>query len=228
MSTKTCYYHENKSALSSCERCNRPVCSECVFTLQGELYPLYDKNEALTNYSDYKSWIEELHWCNYCYFDHFLRQNNENKKFIQLILNSLFISAFLSVGITLIIFLLVNFLISSITPEILAFLFCIIMIPIFFARFKEDQKNTSIKEEKFSKIKLTIFNELNLKDNYFPIDCYYCGEIIKPESLTCLNIDCSLDEEIDKNAKIVKVEPIKVNFGIFDGLNDLTNEPPED
>ena len=230
MSTEYCYYHSYAKAVSSCERCNRLLCSDCIYTFKNrslrtfnnKIDELYDEEE----YIEEKSYMEKVHWCYPCYYDYF---NPRIVKSTQLI-HQLWVSFVYNLAISpIIILLLIGLSLepqsgTKIPTEIYLFLFLFSFFALFIAFLISERRRVNKKVADFNRF-VENFNRLNIQNVAFPIECFFCKEKIESHSSICLNINCTLGEQLDKNAQIIKIEPIKYNLGLLETLNELPKDP---
>lgn len=225
-----CFYHSSTIATSSCERCNRPVCSKCSYSVENSTLDVYDKIDIKKFLSesedDQDLSSEDVYWCYPCYYD-FLnqkRQKNESSfhkmkrietNFILSILAPIFTFWFISIVFSendMQFKVDNNIILASLLIFIIVFLFTLI-----------NNKRTFRKEKiQFDENINDYFNDLGLPSVEFPITCYYCDKEINSDSTTCLNINCSLGEKIDENAKEFKLD--LSDERIFETLSQLPKD----
>ena len=234
-----CFYHSFVKVSGSCERCNRPLCSDCIYTFKDptiirylpsnntsdhekmfESTPEYDLPDLSIDASD----VEDLNWCYPCYFDHFNPEIIKSSHFMRQILSSFINGILVAVMPVLMIFAFasdpeLNITLSNeLYGEIFIFMFIIGFIGMFFYnRNMVNKKQTDFKE--FSE---NYFQKLNLDQISFPVTCYYCKEPIKSDSFACLNIDCTLGEKIDLDAPVINIQPRNLDF--YDSLRELEKD----
>lgn len=233
----SCFYHRNVSEVSSCERCNRPVCLDCLLTfINKKTYksrPDPDEEEMdyheATLKEDNK---EELHWCLPCYYAHFSNELAPQIGFtaisVWIILDLL---AFGVVSFVLLFFLnyqynfsLLKDIFSSPLYETLVSGLFIVGFYVLYQRRKQDLDE---KVKKVEAVKERFLEITTIGTITEPITCYYCKYDIQPDEFVCMNLDCTLGETIDRNAKPVQIKAVNEHFGFFDTLNKLPKIPEE-
>ena len=232
-----CFYHSTNKSSISCERCNRPLCSDCIISFKNQSkYRKIDEGQRQINYIDelsYDSRVEDLQWCLPCYYAHFNNDLMKAEKISTKIL-SILVELFSYTFVVILLIYLVSIEFKY-TIDINQFLTPgnIILLVVIYTIFSILLFNYRDKRLRERRIKLD-----NVKDHFLeitnigtidlPIECFYCKQEIELESFACMNLNCTLGEEINKDAKEVPIDPVNSNYGFFNTLKKLPKLPPEE
>lgn len=237
-----CYYHTKVNAIQACERCNRPICNDCLKSFEHyntfmEWFPESQEkdsfNEIQSDYTRADYMMETLHWCIPCYYSHFNQMYNKKSnpifKSIGIIFELLLYSF---VMIIVIVSLLLSFEIhtnleTSLISENWIFLLIIYSI-LFLLIYRYKTNKTTKNQDELDHTKNVFLESTYSRVIELPIVCFYCKQTINEQDLTCLNINCTLGEEINPNAKEIEIQPVTSVFGIFDVLAKLPGPPQEE
>ncbi len=232
-----CFYHPSNKSLYSCERCNRPICSDCTISFKNpQKFKTIDDQKSNINYIDSNNdgvRLEDLSWCLPCYYAHFnadlIKKEDLISKIISIIVELLAYTMIIGV----LIFLMnlefkysidLQQIFSGYNLVMVIVLYALAFILLFYYRGKQ----ASLKRIKLTEVKETFLTVTTIGAIDLPIECFYCKESIDPSSFVCMNLNCTLGEEIDKDEKIVSIEPVNSNYGLFNTLKKLPKYPPEE
>lgn len=234
----SCYYHRNISEVGSCDRCNRPVCSDCLVNFINKKSYKSRPDPDRDHFDNYKDEMlneqnkEELHWCLPCYYAHFsnelLPQTGFSAMSVWVFLDLLAFS--LVAGVLL--FFLDNQYNLTLTATLFSSpLFLIAIIGGYFGAFYilYQRRKTDIdnKIQKVEAIKERFLEITSIGTINEQITCYYCKFDIQPDEFACMNLNCTLGESLDQNAKEVEVKAVNEHYGFFSTLNKLPKIPEE-
>lgn len=232
----SCYYHQSTKSTSSCERCNRPICSDCGVSFQNRI-KYVDRDEIQRGREldpDYEyDRLEDLKWCLPCYYAHYSNELQAKNNFSALLFDSfldvIVSGLILATGLIILSFIIhINVPIEVIlSPSILLGILVSTIIGSLFI-YHNKRKDLDSKLIQIAEIKDRFLSITNIGTMDLPIACYYCKHEIDPEALACLNLDCTLGEKYSRTGKEVEVEPVNSNYGLFDTLRELPKYPDED
>ena len=172
--------------------------------------------------------IETLHWCIPCYFNYFFSKFQHEKKVYINAYSSLKTIFGWTIGIYILLllftwFFFINFYLDQFSSNLISLFYIFWFFYLFIHRFRMFSK----KEIKLIPLK----NDFLISTYQRVIDttilCYWCKEKIKHSDATCLNIQCTLGEEIDLNAQLIPLYPIKYLSNLFESLAPLPKNPDE-
>lgn len=233
-----CYYHSGTKQAGTCDRCNKPLCSKCIVSFKNPKSHLSvdeeeDKRDYLEQLDDELPRLEELNWCLPCYYAHFnynLRKGEEiGHKIFSLVVE---LVAYSIVALILIYIanlelqanISLNLLFTPIGFGSVVVIYAIAFVILFYYRSKQ----LKAKRVKLDEIKEKFLTITNVGTIDLPIDCFYCKHEIDPESFVCMNLECTLGEEVNKDAREIPIDPVNENYGFFATLKKLPKFPPED
>ena len=136
--------------------------------------------------------------------------------------------------VIIVLFLLVNFEVKTsfdiqqlLSPDIFIILIIVNAVA-FILLYNYREKEVREKRAKLDMVKERFLTITTIGTIDLPIECYYCKVELEPPSLVCMNLNCTLGETINKDAKVVKIEAVNSNYGLFDTLKQLPKYPPEE
>ena len=232
-----CYYHSTTNTSTSCDRCNRPICLDCIIQFKTpKKYRSVDDQIDRRNYLeqlDEEVQLEELTWCLPCYYTHFNHDLSKSEQLstkivsilVELVAYSIVIVALLAIGN---IELKLNMDLNQFISPLMLLLWIILYLFLFIMLFNYRNKQLKLKREKLEEVKQKFLSITNIGTIYLPIDCFYCKNEIDPESFACLNLDCTLGEELSKDAEEIPIDPVNSNYGFFNTLKKLPKFPPQE
>jgi len=231
-----CYYHKGTNAIGSCERCNRPICPDCVihFKHKGRYKQTdeLEENKELLFDEDIDRRIEDLNFCLPCYYQHFYPEISDKAKASSLIISSVTEVLIIVLGIYLIVFFLnaqyqvnlMQYIENSGLAQAFLILLTVSLVAIIFI-YRKNQSAEDIKRiDAVREIFLTITNIGTIDA---PITCFYCKYEISYDALACMNLNCTLGETISSKDKEVPIKPVNTHYGLFDTLTKLPKIPDE-
>ena len=237
----TCFYHPSAKEVYICDRCNRPICSDCIisFKNQKKFRTVDDDQRGFSYldpysdpYADERS-LEDLKWCLPCYYSHFnadlVKKEALSTKTLSIIIELIAYSVVIAV-----LYLLVNFefKISFDMQQLLSpgiFIPLVIVYGVaFILLYQYREKEVREKRTKLDMVKERFMTITTVGTIDLPIECYFCKVELDTSSLACMNIECTLGENVDKDAKIVNIDPVNTNYGFANTLKPLPRFPPEE
>jgi hypothetical protein len=231
-----CFYHKTKSDFKSCERCNRPICNECNINFKNaKITKEITLDEDESTYIDEKSGdlIEELNWCIPCYYNHFVSTLPLNNTTIRLFLSAI---TDLIVYSTIVFILLISLIqfwkmpveFESFQTTTIDIIFILLLLFIVILLYYNKRKKLEMKFTALREINEIFLMKTNFETILLPIECFYCKETIDSESFACMNVNCTLGEELSNDTVEIPLEPVKSNYGLFVGLKKLPQMPSDD
>ena len=227
-----CYYHHTTKSVTSCERCNRPICSDCIVSFKNRMRYI-DRNEIQKEREldpDYEyDRLEDLNWCLACYYAHYNYEihDKDSSLLVDSLLSVLFLTILVVGGIGLLSFFAhVDISIDLMSPTVLLEGSVVYALAIFLL-YRNKSSILKIKKEKIDVVKERFLTITNVGTIDLPIECYYCKHEIDPEAMACLNLDCSLGEKIYQTGPEVEIQAVNSNYGLFDTLKPLPKYPEE-
>lgn len=231
-----CYYHHSTKSVGSCERCNRPICSDCVVTFKNRMRYI-DRTEIQRGREldpDYEyDRSEELNWCLPCYYAHFSPELLKNDNFLSLLIDSILetiiFGIILFASITILSYWAQNLsLLNILFFPISLFGLLIASIAVVIVLYQRKRRSLDEKLAKLNIIKDRFLSSTNVGTIDLPIDCFYCKYEIDAEAMACLNLNCTLGETISTTGPEVEIQAVNSNYGFFDTLRKLPKYPEEE
>ena len=232
-----CYYHSSTVQSLSCDRCNRPICLECIIKFKNpKKYRSVDDSDEKGSYLDELNEevaLEDLTWCLPCYYTHFNYNVSKGEKlntrilslFVELIAYSFVIFSLLFVG-NIEFNLNINF--NQIFQPLILLILVVLYVIVFYMLYNYRDKQLKFKRSRLEEVKQKFLASTNVGTIDLPIECFFCKNEIDPESFVCMNLNCTLGEELTKDAKEIPIDPVNSNYGFFNTLKKLPKFQPEE